>query len=71
MDLSLHYWNFSTPANPERIAGTLAAAALIADQAGFAEFTVMDHYFQMELQGSAGSINIEGAEIKVGVNVMS
>jgi hypothetical protein len=35
MDLSLHYWKFSIPANPQRIAGTLAAAALIADQAGF------------------------------------
>jgi F420-dependent oxidoreductase-like protein len=53
MDLSLHYWNFSTPVDPQRIAGTLAAAAVIADQAGFAEFTVMDHYFQMEFQSSA------------------
>jgi hypothetical protein len=48
MDLSLHYWNFSTPAVPQRIAGTLCAAARIAEQADFAEFTVMDHYFQME-----------------------
>ncbi|MEV5649706.1 LLM class F420-dependent oxidoreductase [Nocardia sp. NPDC052254] len=53
MDLSLHYWNFSTPADPARTAGSIADSARIAEQAGFAEFTVMDHYFQMELRGSA------------------
>jgi F420-dependent oxidoreductase-like protein len=50
MDLSLHYWNFSTPADPARIANALSESAKIADQAGFAEFTVMDHYFQMEME---------------------
>jgi alkanesulfonate monooxygenase SsuD/methylene tetrahydromethanopterin reductase-like flavin-dependent oxidoreductase (luciferase family) len=53
MDLSLHYWNFSTPTNPAQIAGTLGETATIADQAGFAELTVMDHYFQMEDVASA------------------
>lgn len=53
MDLSLHYWNFSTPADPSQIAGTLGETAKIADQAGFAEFTVMDHYFQMDAMASA------------------
>jgi F420-dependent oxidoreductase-like protein len=53
MDLSLHYWNFSTPPNPAQIAGTLGKTATIADQAGFAELTVMDHYFQMEEVASA------------------
>ena len=28
MDLGLHYWNFSTPGDPQRIADTLAAAAM-------------------------------------------
>ena len=46
MDLGLHYWNFSAPGNPQRIADTLAAAAHTAEEAGFAEFSVMDHYFQ-------------------------
>ena len=59
MDLSLHYWNFSTPAVPQRIAGTLGAVAEIAEQAGFAEFTVMDHYFQMEAMGSADEPMLE------------
>ena len=43
MDLGLHYWNFSTPEDPARIAKTLAAAARTAEQAGFAELSVMDH----------------------------
>ena len=44
MDLGLHYWNFSTPGDPQRIADTLAAAAQTAEKAGLAEFSVMDHY---------------------------
>ncbi|MFJ3921475.1 LLM class F420-dependent oxidoreductase [Streptomyces sp. NPDC090022] len=51
--MGLHYWNFSTPADPARIAPTLAATARTAEQAGFASFTVMDHYFQMETPTSA------------------
>jgi alkanesulfonate monooxygenase SsuD/methylene tetrahydromethanopterin reductase-like flavin-dependent oxidoreductase (luciferase family) len=53
MDLGLHYWNFSTPEDPQRIAETLAVAAKTAEAAGFAEFSVMDHYFQMQQRGSA------------------
>jgi F420-dependent oxidoreductase-like protein len=60
MDLGLHYWNFSKPAGTQRIAGTLGAVATIAEEAGFAEFTVMDHYFQMELRGSAEEPMLEG-----------
>jgi F420-dependent oxidoreductase-like protein len=53
MDVGLHYWNFSTPGDPERIAETLAAAAKTAEEAGFAGLSVMDHYFQMQQRGSA------------------
>ncbi|HEX6498419.1 MAG TPA: LLM class F420-dependent oxidoreductase [Micromonosporaceae bacterium] len=49
MRLGLHYWNFSTPADPAQIAPTLAETARIAEQSGVAAFTVMDHYFQMEI----------------------
>jgi F420-dependent oxidoreductase-like protein len=59
MDLSLHCWNFSTPAVPQRIAATLGAVAQIAEQAGFAEFTVMDHYFQMDVLGSTDEPMLE------------
>jgi len=43
MGLGLHYWNFSAPGDPQRIADTLAAAAKTAEEAGFADFSVMDH----------------------------
>ena len=59
MDLGLHYWNFSTPAGPQRIAETLAAAAQTAEEAGFAEFSVMDHYFQIEQRARAGEPMLE------------
>ncbi|MEU8257155.1 LLM class F420-dependent oxidoreductase [Micromonospora inaquosa] len=48
MKLGLHYWNYSTPADPAAIAPTLAQTAASAEQAGVASFTVMDHFFQME-----------------------
>ena len=60
MDLGLHYWNYSTPADPARIAGTLAETARIAEEAGISSFTVMDHYFQMEHSGSAAEPMLEG-----------
>ena len=34
MKLGLHYWNYSTPADPAAIAPTLAETARIAEQAG-------------------------------------
>ncbi|WP_244295807.1 LLM class F420-dependent oxidoreductase [Micromonospora orduensis] len=53
MKLGLHYWNYSIPADPAAIAPTLAEAATIAEQAGVASFTVMDHFFQMEAMAPA------------------
>ncbi len=60
MKLGLHYWNYSTPSDPTKIASTLAETAQIADQAGVSSFTAMDHYFQMERAGSAGDPMLEG-----------
>ena len=60
MKLGLHYWNYSTPSDPTKIAATLAETAQIAEQAGVSSFTVMDHYFQMEQAGSAGEPMLEG-----------
>jgi F420-dependent oxidoreductase-like protein len=47
--LGLHYWTYSNPPEPERIGPTLAETARVAEQGGFSAFTVMDHFFQMEL----------------------
>jgi F420-dependent oxidoreductase-like protein len=57
--LGLHYWNYSTPADPAAIAPTLAETAKVVDQAGFSTFTVMDHYFQMDHSGSAAEPMLE------------
>jgi F420-dependent oxidoreductase-like protein len=59
MDLGLHYWTFSTPTETAAIGPTLAETARIADECGFASFTVMDHYFQMEHAGSADQPMLE------------
>ncbi|MEV4846478.1 LLM class F420-dependent oxidoreductase [Micromonospora matsumotoense] len=53
MRLGLHYWNYSTPTDPATIAPTLIETATIAEEAGVASFTVMDHYFQMEAMAPA------------------
>ena len=60
MKLGLHYWNYSTPAEPARIAGTLAETARVAEQTGISSFTVMDHFFQMEQAASAAEPMLEG-----------
>jgi F420-dependent oxidoreductase-like protein len=50
--LGLHYWNYSAPPDPTKIAATLAETARVAEQAGVSSFTIMDHYFQMEQAGA-------------------
>lgn len=60
MRLGLHYWNFSRPADPAAIASTLAETARVAEQAGVASFSVMDHFFQMEGPASADEPMLEG-----------
>ncbi|HEY2957867.1 MAG TPA: TIGR03560 family F420-dependent LLM class oxidoreductase [Actinomycetota bacterium] len=59
MRLGLHYWNYSTPSDPAKIAATLGDTARVAEQAGVSTFTVMDHYFQMEHAGSVDEPMLE------------
>jgi F420-dependent oxidoreductase-like protein len=58
--LGLHYWTYSTPADPAAIAPTLAETARIAEEAGVASFTVMDHFFQMDRVAPAEEPMLEG-----------
>jgi F420-dependent oxidoreductase-like protein len=60
MRVGLHYWNYTTPADPALIAPTLAETARIAEQAGISSFTVMDHFFQMEGTASVDEPMLEG-----------
>ena len=52
--------NFSASGRTEDLAGTIAATARTADDAGMAMFTVMDHYFQMEHLGGPSEPMLEG-----------
>jgi F420-dependent oxidoreductase-like protein len=56
----VHYWNYSTPAEPAAIAPTLTETAQIVEQAGVSSFTVMDHYFQMEGMADVDEPMLEG-----------
>lgn len=60
MKLGLHYWNFSTPADPAAIEPTLGETARVAEAAGVSTFTVMDHFFQMENLGGPAEPMLEG-----------
>jgi F420-dependent oxidoreductase-like protein len=50
MDVGLHVINFSWPGAPASIAPTLGAIAEAAEDAGVADLSVMDHYFQMDME---------------------
>ena len=52
MELSVHYIDF-LPGAPERLAPTVAQAAVAAEEAGATMFTLADHFFQMEAIGRA------------------
>ncbi|MBO0828764.1 MAG: LLM class F420-dependent oxidoreductase [Streptosporangiales bacterium] len=59
MKVGLHYWTYTKPDDPARIAPTLAETAEAAEEAGFSAFTVMDHFFQMEHRGEADEPMLE------------
>jgi F420-dependent oxidoreductase-like protein len=60
MQIGIHFANFSLPGGAAAIAPALAATARVADQGGAAQFTVMDHWFQMEVLGGPPQPMLEG-----------
>jgi F420-dependent oxidoreductase-like protein len=60
MDIGVHFLNFTNPGGDAAIAPVLASTAQAADEAGFALFTVMDHYFQMDAVWPADNPMLEG-----------
>jgi len=50
MELGIHFVDFQ-PGDPRRLAPVLAQAAVAAEDAGAAMFTMQDHFFQMEQLG--------------------
>ena len=60
MDLGVHYASFSHPGAPGTIGPRVAATARAAEAVGCSDFTVMDHWFQMEWMLSAADPMLEG-----------
>ncbi len=59
MRLALHHPDFNH-VGPDRLAETLTATAQAAEAGGFAQLTVMDHYFQMDQRAPATDPMLEG-----------
>ncbi len=60
MRVGVHLVDFSLPDGPASIGRTLAAVGRAADEAGVANLSLMDHYLQLEMVGSAADPMLEG-----------
>jgi F420-dependent oxidoreductase-like protein len=60
MKVGLQIPDFSTPRGPERLGAELATVARTADEAGFEQIAVMDHFFQIPVIGPAENEMLEG-----------
>jgi F420-dependent oxidoreductase-like protein len=60
MKVGLQIPDFSTPRGPERLGAELATVARTADDAGFEQIAVMDHFFQIQAIGPAEKEMLEG-----------
>jgi F420-dependent oxidoreductase-like protein len=58
--IGIHYANFTHPDWQTRLTERLTETARVADQGGASMFTVMDHYFQMEVLGGPPEPMLEG-----------
>jgi F420-dependent oxidoreductase-like protein len=59
MHAGIHFWNYTMPGQPATIPDVLARTARTAEEAGFDQFTVMDHWFQMEAAGDRAEPMLE------------
>lgn len=60
MDLGIHYSNFTHPDWQTRLTERLRETSRVADQGGVRQFTLMDHWFQMEMLGGPDEPMLEG-----------
>ena len=60
MKVGVHLVNFTLPGGPASIGPRLAAVGRAADEAGVANLSLMDHYFQLDMMGAADQPMIEG-----------
>jgi F420-dependent oxidoreductase-like protein len=60
MRAGIHFVNFTLPGAPETLGPTLATSARIAEESGVSVFTLMDHWFQMEMMATSEDPMLEG-----------
>lgn len=60
MRIGIHFVNFTLPGAPASLASTLAETARVAEEGGVSTFTLMDHWFQMEMMATAEDPMLEG-----------
>jgi F420-dependent oxidoreductase-like protein len=60
MRVGVHLVTFTLPDGPAALGPTLAAVGRAAEQAGVANLSLMDHYFQLEMVGSVTDPMLEG-----------
>lgn len=60
MNVGIHFANFTLPGEPKSLGPTLAATARVAEDVGVSTFTLMDHWFQMEMMATAQDPMLEG-----------
>lgn len=60
MRVGIHFVNFTLPGGPESLGPTLATTARIAEESGMSVFTLMDHWFQMEMMATSEDPMLEG-----------
>jgi F420-dependent oxidoreductase-like protein len=58
--VGVHLVNFTLPGGPASVGPTLAAVGRAADEAGVANLSLMDHYFQLDMMGAADQPMLEG-----------
>src|SRR5437879_1408932 len=59
MEIGIHIVNFTVPGAPASIAGAVGGMVEAAEEAGVTHISVMDHWFQMEMLGSAAMEMLE------------
>src|ERR1019366_5381299 len=59
MELGIHIVNFSFPGAPSTIAAAVGDMVAAAEDIGVTHISVMDHWFQMEMMGSAAMEMLE------------
>ncbi len=63
MKVGIHFMNFTLPGGAAGLRAAVGDTAVVADEAGVAWFTAMDHWFQMEHFATAHDPMLEGYSV--------